>query len=48
MIVNLLVDKQILLHTSSSSQSLITAYGHPKTVRLPDSHSKEMKDLVAR
>ena len=36
-------------HTSSSSQSLITAaYGHPKTVRLPVSHSKEMKDLVAR
>ena len=35
-------------HTSSSSQSLITAYGHPKTVRLHDSHSKEMKDLVAR
>ena len=35
-------------HTSSSSQSLITAYAHPKTVRLPDSHSKEIKDLVAR
>ena len=35
-------------HTSSSSQSLITAYGHPKTARLHDSHSKEMKDLVAR
>jgi hypothetical protein len=27
---------------------LITAYGHPKSVRLPDSHTKEMKDLVAR
>jgi hypothetical protein len=27
---------------------LITAYGHPKSVRLPDSHSKEMKELVAR
>ena len=35
-------------HTSSSFQSLITAYGHPKAVRLPDSHSKEMKDLMAR
>jgi len=37
-----------LSQTSSSSQSLITAYGHPKSVRLPDSHSKEMKELVAR
>lgn len=32
--------------TLSTSQSLITAYGYPKTVRLPDSHSKEMMDLV--
>jgi hypothetical protein len=46
------VQKPKFTSSSSSShgysQSLITAYGHPKTVRLPDSHSKEMKDLVAR
>lgn len=34
--------------TSSTSQSLITAYGHPKSIRLPDSHAKEMKDLLSR
>jgi hypothetical protein len=33
---------------TSSSQTLITAYGQPKTVRLPDSHSKDMKDLLVR
>ncbi|CAF1430901.1 unnamed protein product [Adineta steineri] len=33
---------------TSSSQTLITTYGQPKTVRLPDSHSKEMKDLLVR
>ncbi|CAM4989862.1 unnamed protein product, partial [Rotaria socialis] len=26
----------------------ITTYGQPKTVRLPDSHSKDMKDLLVR
>jgi hypothetical protein len=34
--------------SASSSQTLITAYGHPKPVRLPDSYCKEMKDLVVR
>ena len=34
--------------TSSSSQSLITTYDHPKIIRLPDSYSKETKALVAR
>ena len=35
-------------HTSSFSQSLISAYDHPKTVRLPDFHSKEMRNLIYR
>lgn len=36
--------------TSSTSQNLITMYGHtrPKKVQLPESHSKEMKDLISR
>lgn len=35
---------------TSSSQSLITIYGHsrPKNIRLSESHSKEMKDLLVR
>ncbi|CAF1553129.1 unnamed protein product [Adineta ricciae] len=32
----------------TSSQSLITNYSQPKIVRLPDSYSKDMKDLVVR
>ncbi|CAF4592158.1 unnamed protein product [Rotaria socialis] len=35
-------------YNTSSSQTLITTYGQPKTVRLPDSHSKDMKDLLVR
>ena len=35
-------------HHTLSSQSLITTYTHPRTVRLPDSCSKDMKDLVVR
>jgi hypothetical protein len=38
----------LLIRIFSKPPLLITAYGHPKSVQLPGSHSKEMKELVAR